>query len=106
MRKRINKALNIISYATLQTALVLSFSLAVYAEDIGVEAGGRWLLKEMGWVGLIIACGIGGKLLLARNFVAGVMILLIGGAIMFFTHNPDVFISIGSQVARIIGFGS
>ena len=107
--KNVNRLLNIISCAGLQVALILSFSMVAYADggkDVGVAKVASWLFDQIGWLGMIAAVWGGGRLLIARNFVAGVGVLVVGGLFWYLTANPTVLQTLGAKIAEIAGLTS
>jgi uncharacterized membrane protein len=100
--KKINRVVNILSFAALQLACLASFSLAAYAGDYA-EKGARWLLGQAGWVIAAAAIFAVAKLAIARNVVAAVTVFIVGAVLWFLTQFPEAMKTAGETVAGLIG---
>lgn len=99
-KKRI---VNVLKYLCIQFTFILSYCSVCFASEDYAKNGADWLLDQLFWVALVVVIIVMLKLFTARNFVAGVVTLLVGGVVCYFIKNPESIETIGNVVAKALG---
>lgn len=94
---------NILMYLCIQFSFLFTCCSVCFASENYAQSGADWLLKQLFWVALVVVIYVMLKLFIARNFVGGLVTLLVGGVVLFFINNPESIATIGDVIASAVG---
>ena len=101
VKKRIT---NVLTYLFIQFSFIISCYCVCFAADGDyAKSGAEWILDQLFWVALVCVIYVMLKLFIARNFVAGLVTLLVGGIVCFFIKYPETISTIGEVAAKAMG---
>lgn len=65
--------------------------------------GGKWVLDQIFWVATVAIIILVLKLAIARNIVAAISTVVVGGIVLFLIKSPETIQTIGNLIAGKIG---
>lgn len=93
---------DILMYLCIQFSFLFTCCSVCFASENYAQNGAEWLLKQLFWVALCAVLYVMLKLFIARNFVAGLVTLVVGGIVLFFIKNPETIETIGEAAATAL----
>ena len=100
VKKRI---VNVLKYLCIQFTFIFTYCSVCFASEEYAKNGASWFLDQLFWVALVVVIVVMLKLFAARNFVAGVVTVLVGGVVCYFIKNPESIETIGNVAAKALG---
>lgn len=92
-----------IKIAMITLLMTINFAIPVFAAPAVGESAANWFLDQVFWIIIIFVVLMALKAYQSANTIKMIVVLVVGGILLFLVKNPTMLETFGNWAAEILG---